>query len=222
MQGCLTDAQNQQFNTELMDQSQNDAKYVALTRLGYSVPANPVQIRVVEVCRDAPAHGVLETGDQVLAVDGTDVSDVSQIGAKVQAHKPGDSVSVTFDRNGVTHTESITAGKVHTEGSGENAQQSCVPAGGSTTRHRVPRRVVAGVRHLSIPGQREDRHAARRRAVGRPRVHAGDHRRPHAGRRSPAASRSRSRAPSRPTAASARSAASSRRRSPRARTVCNS
>ncbi len=45
VQGCLTDAQNQEFNTELMDQSQNDAKYVALTRLGYSVPANPVQIR---------------------------------------------------------------------------------------------------------------------------------------------------------------------------------
>ena len=73
MQGCLTDAENQQFNTDLMDQSQNDAKYVALTRLGYTVPANPVQIRIVEVCRDAPAHGVLETGDQVLAVDGADV-----------------------------------------------------------------------------------------------------------------------------------------------------
>ena len=35
VQGCLSDAQNQAFNTELMDQSQNDAKYVALTRLGY-------------------------------------------------------------------------------------------------------------------------------------------------------------------------------------------
>jgi PDZ domain-containing protein len=70
VQGCLSDAQNQQFNTELMDQSQNDAKYVALTRLGYSVPANPMQIRIVEVCSDAPAHGALEPGDQVLAVDG--------------------------------------------------------------------------------------------------------------------------------------------------------
>src|SRR5690242_12318389 len=69
VQGCLTDAQNQQFNSELMDQSQNDAKYVALTHLGYTVPANPVQVRVVEVCRDAPAHGALETGDQVLGVD---------------------------------------------------------------------------------------------------------------------------------------------------------
>jgi PDZ domain-containing protein len=133
VQGCLTDAENQQFNSDLMDQSQNDAKYVALTRLGYAVPVDPVQIRVVEVCRDAPAHGVLETGDQVLAVDGADVADVQQIGQKVQSHEPGDQISVTFDRNGVTHTESITAGKVHTEGSGTSAVQSCVPAAGTTT-----------------------------------------------------------------------------------------
>jgi len=133
VQGCLTDAQNQQFNSELMDQSQNDAKYVALTRLGYSVPANPVQIRVVEVCRDAPAHGALETGDQVLAVDGAPVGDVSEIGAKVQAHRPGDRIAITFDRNGVTETESITAGKVHTEGRGQDARQSCEPAEGSTS-----------------------------------------------------------------------------------------
>ncbi len=53
--GCLSDDENRAFNTELMDQSQNDAKYVALTHLGYEVPADPVQVRVIEVCRDAPA-----------------------------------------------------------------------------------------------------------------------------------------------------------------------
>jgi PDZ domain-containing protein len=133
VQGCLSDAENQTFNTELMDQSQNDAKYVALTRLGYSVPQNPVQIRVVEVCRDAPAHGQLEVGDQVLAVDGQDVSDVREIGPLVQKHRPGDRVTVTYDRNGVTRTATITAGKVHTEGSGANETQTCVPAKGSTS-----------------------------------------------------------------------------------------
>ena len=133
VQGCLTDAQNQQFNSDLMDQSQNDAKYVALTRLGYSVPANPVQVRVVEVCRDAPAHGALETGDQVLAVDGVNVTSASEVGTAVQAHRPGDRVTITYDRNGVTRTAAITAGKVHTEGHGASATQSCVPARGSTS-----------------------------------------------------------------------------------------
>ena len=127
VQGCLTDAQNQQFNSELMDQSQNDAKYVALTRLGYTVPADPVQVRIVEVCRDAPAYGALETGDQVLAVDGTDVADATAIGEQVRAHRPGDRVSITYDRNGVTRTASITAGVYAKDG------RTCVPAKGSTS-----------------------------------------------------------------------------------------
>ncbi len=127
VQGCLTDAQNQQFNSELMDQSQNDAKYVALTRLGYTVPADPVQVRIVEVCRDAPAYGALETGDQVLAVDGTDVADATAIGEQVRAHRPGDRVSITYDRNGVTRTASIAAGAYAKDG------RTCMPAKGSTS-----------------------------------------------------------------------------------------
>jgi len=88
---------------------------------------NPVQIRVVEVCRDAPAHLELETGDQVLAVDGTDVSDGTAVGTLVRARKPGDRVSITYDRNGVTRTASITAGKYARDG------RTCLPAKGSTS-----------------------------------------------------------------------------------------
>jgi Lon-like protease len=127
VQGCLTDAENQQFNSDLMDQSQNDAKYVALTRLGYTVPANPVQVRVVEVCRDAPAHGKLETGDQVLAVDGTAVTDAADVGTLVRAHHPGDRVTVAYDRNGVRRSATITAGKFAADG------RTCVPANGSAS-----------------------------------------------------------------------------------------
>ena len=100
---------------------------------GTPFAANPVQVRIVEVCRDAPAHGALETGDQVLAVDGTDIADATAIGDLVRAHKPGDRVSITFDRNGVTRTASITAGKYRTEGSGDGERQTCVPANGSTS-----------------------------------------------------------------------------------------
>jgi Lon-like protease len=125
--GCLTDAQNQVFNTDLMDQSQNDAKYVALTRLGYSVPADPVQIRIVEVCRDAPAYGALQLGDRVLAVDGHDVTGVGELGPLVQAHRPGDVVSVTYEREGVTRTARVTAGRAADQG------RKCVRAEGSTS-----------------------------------------------------------------------------------------
>ncbi len=127
VQGCLTDTANRQYNSELMDQSQNDAKYVALTRLGYTVPVNPVQIRVVEVCRDTPAYGKLQTGDQVLAVDGKDVTRGTEVADAVQAHRPGERVTITYDRNGVTRTATITTGRFRTEGSGASAQQTCVP-----------------------------------------------------------------------------------------------
>jgi PDZ domain-containing protein len=132
VQGCLTDEENREFNTELMDQSQNDAKYVALTRLGYAVPANPVQVRVAEVCSDAPAHDKLQTGDQVLAVDGSAIAEASEVRALVQKHRPGDPVAVSYDRNGVTRTTTITAGRVHSEGSGPNAHQTCLPTRDST------------------------------------------------------------------------------------------
>ena len=124
--GCLSDAQNSAFNTELMDQSQNDAKYVALTRLGYTVQADPPQIRIIEVCQHAPAYGKLEPGDQVLAVDGTAVADVQEVGSLVQAHRPGDDVDVTYDRNGTTSTATVVAGKVSKD------RLSCVDAKGST------------------------------------------------------------------------------------------
>ncbi len=125
--GCLSDSQNQTFNQQLMDQSQNDAKYVALTKLGYAVPADPVQIRIIEVCRDAPAYGAIEPGDQVLAVDGQDVTDVTEVGDLVRKHQPGDTVSVTYERGGTTRTARVTAGKASADG------RTCIPAKGSTS-----------------------------------------------------------------------------------------
>jgi PDZ domain-containing protein len=125
--GCLSDAQNQAFNTDLMDQSQNDAKYVALTRLGYAVPADPVQVRIIEVCRGAPAYGELQPGDRVLAVDGHDITRLQELGPLVQVHKPGDVVSVTYEHNGTTRTAQVTAGKAADHG------RKCVPAKGSTS-----------------------------------------------------------------------------------------
>jgi PDZ domain-containing protein len=128
--GCLSDAQNQAFNTELMDQSQNDAKYVALTRLGYAVQADPVQIRVVEVCQGAPAYGQVEPGDRVLAVDGQDITESRQVASLVQGHRPGDDVHITVDRNGTTRTATVVAGRV--VGAGTN-DAKCVPARGSAS-----------------------------------------------------------------------------------------
>jgi PDZ domain-containing protein len=120
--GCLSDSDNQQFNTDLMSQSQNDAKYVALTRLGYEVQASPARLTVVEACRGVPAYGKLRVGDQVVAVDGQEVTDLAQIGAAVQSHAVGSDVTFTVERDGARVDETVTTGRASKD------RTTCLPA----------------------------------------------------------------------------------------------
>ncbi len=125
--GCLNDADNFTYNTELMQQSQNTARSVALTRLGYSVHADTPTVRVVEVCPGVPAYGMLHTGDTVRAVDGRAVENRSAVAALVRAHHPGDPIDVTFDHDGASRHARITAGRITVGGT------KCVPAGHETS-----------------------------------------------------------------------------------------
>ncbi len=74
-----------------------------------------------------PRHGALETGDRVLAVDGHDVTGVSEVGPLVQAHRPGDRVSITYERGGTTRTATVVSGKASPD------RRTCVSAHGSTS-----------------------------------------------------------------------------------------
>jgi PDZ domain-containing protein len=109
--GCLSDTDNQQFNTDLMLQSQNDAKYVALTRLGYDVQVSPARLTVIEACQGVPAYGKLKVGDRIVAVDGKDVAQLTEIGAAVQSHAVGTDVVFTVERDGARVSETVTTGK---------------------------------------------------------------------------------------------------------------
>jgi Lon-like protease len=119
--GCLSDTENTTINTQLMDQSQNDAKRVALTRLGYNVDADAPQISIVEVCPGAPAFGKLQAGDRVLAVDDHEVKTIDDVAPLVQQHRPGEPATVTYSRNGETHTATVVTGKRSKNG------QKCLP-----------------------------------------------------------------------------------------------
>ena len=52
--GCLSPEDNVTYNTLLMQQSQSDAKNVALTRLGYTVTADAPRVTIVYVCPGPP------------------------------------------------------------------------------------------------------------------------------------------------------------------------
>ncbi len=114
--GCASPEDNVTYNTLLMQQSQSDAKDVALTRLGYTVTADAPRVTVVQACAGAPAYGHLQVGDQVLAVDDTAVATSTGLVALVRAHTPGDTIDISVNRDGATQAVDVVAGRISADG----------------------------------------------------------------------------------------------------------
>jgi putative serine protease PepD len=65
--------------------------------------------RVVTVRSNTPASKAgLHTGDVITSIGGTNVSSADELRAAINERKPGDRVSVTYTRNGKSHTVSLT------------------------------------------------------------------------------------------------------------------
>ncbi|MFE0463641.1 PDZ domain-containing protein [Kitasatospora sp. NPDC058965] len=87
-----TEQQSEQQNAEDFANSQDSAKTAALTQLGYKVGSKVI---VSSVVAGAPADGKLHAGDEILAVDGTQVTADTQVAPLVAKKKPGDTVVFT-------------------------------------------------------------------------------------------------------------------------------
>ncbi|KOX12189.1 PDZ domain-containing protein [Nocardiopsis sp. NRRL B-16309] len=95
--------------TVQMNDSQTDATAAALSQLGIAYDAVP---QVADTVEDMPAHGVVETGDVIVAVDGRTVpttasGDEELVGSAavvewVSSREPGEPVELTLDRDGET------------------------------------------------------------------------------------------------------------------------
>jgi putative serine protease PepD len=65
--------------------------------------------RVASVRADTPAaRAGIRAGDLITAIGGTKVGSADELRAAISARRPGDRVSVTFRRNGKSHTVSLT------------------------------------------------------------------------------------------------------------------
>lgn len=84
-----------------MTSSQQYAIYNALTFLGFKVPT---EARVVEVVEESKAKGKVEIGDLIRRVEGKSVSTSAEIVEIVRSKKPGDSISMEVERDGVIRT----------------------------------------------------------------------------------------------------------------------
>ena len=67
-----------------------------------------------EIIEIAPGSGAadstLRVGDVITAVDGDDITEPSSLGAAIARYQPGDTVTVTVDRNGQTSEATVTLG----------------------------------------------------------------------------------------------------------------
>jgi putative serine protease PepD len=87
--------------------------------LGISLSPTGVTAKIAGVRPGTPAAKAgLKTGDVVTSLGGTPVSTSDDLASAISAHKPGDSVSVTYERDGQSHTVTLTLANRPTSASG--------------------------------------------------------------------------------------------------------
>ena len=66
---------------------------------------------VGELTADGPAQAAgIKAGDVITALNGRQVADSTELVVSIRSYDPGDTVDVTFTRNGQTRTVSLTLG----------------------------------------------------------------------------------------------------------------
>jgi membrane-associated protease RseP (regulator of RpoE activity) len=64
--------------------------------------------RVIQVVSGSPADKAgLEVDDLITAVDGTAVADATELATAIQGHDAGDTVAITYDRDGTSSTATV-------------------------------------------------------------------------------------------------------------------
>lgn len=112
--GTVTPEQDRTRNLQLIRDSKNDAPYVALTKLGYPTELVPGEVLINTVlCMEAddagstclryvPADSFLDAGDTIIEVDGLPITTRGDLTRALAEHEPGDLVSFTVRRVGVS------------------------------------------------------------------------------------------------------------------------
>ena len=95
------DAQNQ----AAMVDSQQDAIAAALVELGYDFPR---EVTVAGLLEDSPADGVIEEGDVIVSLDGTDVHSITELQRAVREHGSDSPATIALERDGAAQVVEVT------------------------------------------------------------------------------------------------------------------
>lgn len=92
----------------MMEQSQQDAIYVALSELGYKIP---IHIYAQQVNKNSPSSGKIVAGDYLESVNGVHPKDFASLRKLVKAYDGVNALKVTVSRKGELKTFQITPTK---------------------------------------------------------------------------------------------------------------
>lgn len=95
------DAQNQ----AAMVDSQQDAIAAALVELDYDFPR---EVTVAGLLDDSPADGVIEEGDVIVSLDGTEVNSIGELQQAVREHGAETPAAIAIERDGEEQTVEVT------------------------------------------------------------------------------------------------------------------
>ncbi len=92
-------------NAQAFKDSQSAAEIAALRYLDY-----PNVVYVGDIPDGSPSSGVLAPQDRIVELDGVPITDFASLQAALAGTSPGQTVSVTVDRDGQNVTEKVTLG----------------------------------------------------------------------------------------------------------------
>lgn len=110
--GCASYDASARLNDLLMQESQDVAKTVALRRLGHPVEEMGRRVVIRDVVCDGPSRGALEPGDIIVGVDGKPVTEAKQVRPLIRAHRPGERLVLTIERDGKRRDVHVRLGRL--------------------------------------------------------------------------------------------------------------
>lgn len=107
--GTQSGEENRRLNLELMTDSQDKARKVALERLGFEVETDEQGAFLEDVDPTLPAGAVLRPGMTVVGAGGEPVGNRTDLVAEIEARSPGDSLELEVIPLGEREPQTVTA-----------------------------------------------------------------------------------------------------------------
>jgi PDZ domain-containing protein len=107
--GFQTPTQRREINLQAMRTAEQEAQYVAFTKLGLDAEVSPGEVIVAEtLCKTTaddgscterfPSAEQIEAADKLLRADGAELGSVEDLTAALEGKEPGDTVELVIDR----------------------------------------------------------------------------------------------------------------------------